>query len=274
MARIEPAPHKVDKYDILNPLQRTEHRIVVEDSPRRVRAVFNGETIAQSGRMKLMHETRHLPVYYFPIEDVRQDLMQKTDHSTHCPHKGDASYWSIHVGDKVAENAMWTYENPIDKVANIKGLVAFYWNKLDHWYEENEEIFVHARDPYKRIDTIASERHIQVIAGGEMIADTKRAHCLFETGLPTRYYIPKEDVRTELLTPSDLLTACPYKGVAHYHSASAGGQTFDNIVWTYPDPVPDCPKIKDLLCFYNENVDMIRVDGVEEPKPKTKWSVT
>ena len=272
MAEIQPAPHKVDKYDILNPLQRSEHRIVVEESPRRVRCTFNGETVAASTNMKLMHETRHLPVYYFPLEDVRQDLLERTDHSTHCPHKGDASYWSVRVGDKLAENAMWSYEDPINKVANIKGLVAFYWNKLDHWHEEDEEIFVHARDPYKRIDTVLSARHVQVELGGEKIADTTRAHCLFETGLPTRYYIPREDVRTDLLQPSDLLTACPYKGVAHYYSANIGGTPFDNIVWTYPEPVADCPKIKDLLCFYNENVGQIIVDGQAEEKPATKWS--
>lgn len=273
MPAIQPAPHKVDKYDILNPVARTEKRIVVEDSPRRVRAVFNGETIADSTNMKLMHETRHLPVYYFPIEEVRLDLMQKTDHSTHCPHKGDASYWSVQVGDKLAENAMWTYENPIDKVPEIKGLVAFYWNKMNHWYEEDEEIFIHARDPYKRIDTIASTRHVQVMLGGETIADSKRPYLLFETGLPVRYYLPKEDVRLDLLAPSDLLTGCPYKGTASYYSATVNGKQFDNIVWTYPDPVSDCPKIRDLLCFYNENVDQIIVDGEVVEKPKTKWSV-
>ena len=167
---------------------------------------------------------------------------------------------------------MWSYESPIDKVANIKGLAAFYWNRLDHWYEEDEEIFVHARDPYKRVDTILSARHVQVELGDEIVADTKRAYCLFETGLPTRYYIPREDVRMDLLEPSELLTGCPYKGVANYYSATVGGATFDNIVWTYREPVSDCPKIKDLLCFYNENVDRIIVDGEPEEKPKTKWS--
>ena len=145
-------------------------------------------------------------------------------------------------------------------------------DRVDHWYEEDEEVFVHARDPHKRIDTVPSSRAAKIILGGETVAETTRAHFLFETGLPTRYYIPAEDVRTDLLTPSDATTACPYKGIASYWTATIGGQKFENIVWGYPDPVAECPKIKDLMCFYNEKVDAIWVDGVETEKPVTKWS--
>ena len=272
MSDIEAEPHKVKKYDILRPVSGPGYKVVIESSPRRLRAVFNGETVADSSAMKMMHETQHLPVYYFPVDDVRRDLLEKTDHTTHCPHKGDASYWNIRAGDKIAENAMWSYENPIDSVPDLKGLVAFYWGKMDHWFEEDEEIFVHARDPYKRIDTVPSSRHIQVKLGGEIVADTRRANFLFETGMPTRYYIPREDVRTKLLTPSTLKTACPYKGTAQYYSATVAGKFFENIVWTYPEPVPECPKIKNLLCFFNEKVDWITVDGDEIPKQKTNWS--
>ena len=126
MAEIQPAPHKVDKYDILNPLQRSEHRIVVEESPRRVRCTFNGETVAASTNMKLMHETRHLPVYYFPLEDVRQDLLERTDHSTHCPHKGDASYYSVVTKSRTLKDAVWSYENPKPAAAALKDHLAFY----------------------------------------------------------------------------------------------------------------------------------------------------
>jgi len=272
MSEVQEAPHKVKKYDILRPDSGPEYKVVIESSPRRVRVVFNGETVADACRMKMMHETRHLPVYYFPVDDVRMDLLERTDHTTHCPHKGDASYWSVRVGDRVAENAMWSYEDPIDSVPDLKGLVAFYWGKMDHWYEEDEEIFVHARDPYKRIDTTPSSRHVQVRLGGEIVADTRHAKFLFETGLPTRYYIPKEDVRTDLLTPSVLKTGCPYKGTAHYYSVTVAGKFFENIVWTYPEPVPECPKIKNLLCFFNEKVDSITVDSQEVPKQKTPWS--
>ncbi len=113
---------------------------------------------------------------------------------------------------------------------------------------------------------------MQIHLGGEVVADTRRARFLFETGLPTRYYIPKEDIRTDLLTASDLKTGCPYKGTANYFSVTVNGKSFENIVWTYPDPIAECPKIKDLLCFFNEKVDSITVDEQEIPKQKSPWS--
>ena len=249
-----------------------DYRITFEKSPRRVRVQFNGEWIADTTNGHLLFETRHLPVYYFPRADVRLDLMQPTEHHTFCPYKGASSYWTIRVGDKTSENAVWGYPEPYDEVDRIKDYVAFYWDRVDHWYEEDDEIFVHPRDPYKRVDVVNSSRHVQVILGGETIADTRRARFLFETRLPTRYYIPPEDVRMDLLAPSDRKTACPYKGRASYWSAKIGGGEFSDIVWSYPEPIPECPKIKGYLCFFNEQVDAIIVDGVEVPRPVTPWS--
>ncbi|MDJ0949152.1 MAG: DUF427 domain-containing protein [Alphaproteobacteria bacterium] len=248
------------------------HRVIVEPSPRRVRVAFAGETVADSTDMLLLHETGHLPVYYFPRTDVRTDLLAPSEHRTHCPYKGDASYWTVRVGDKSAENAAWSYETPIEQVAAIKGHVAFYWDPMDHWYEEDEEVFVHARDPYSRVDVVNSSRPVRVVLGGETVAETTQARFLFETGLPTRYYIPPDDVRMDLLTPSDSHTQCPYKGTASYYSARIGGRSYDDIVWTYPEPIPECPRIKGYLCFYNERVDDILVDGQPVPKMRTKWS--
>jgi uncharacterized protein (DUF427 family) len=249
-----------------------DYRVTLERSPRRVRVKFNGETIADSTGAHLLFETRHLPVYYFPRADVRMDLLRPTDHHSFCPYKGTASYWSIKVGDKESENAVWGYPDPFDEVPALKDFVAFYWDRVDGWYEEDEEIFVHPRDPYKRVDVIASSREVRVIVGGETIAETRRARFLFETRLPTRYYIPQEDVRMDLLVPSDKATACPYKGRARYWSARIGDQVFPDIVWSYPEPIPECPKIKGLLSFFNEQVDAILVDGKEVKRPLTKWS--
>ncbi|HLY45045.1 MAG TPA: DUF427 domain-containing protein [Stellaceae bacterium] len=249
-----------------------DYKITFETSPRRVRVKFNGEWVADSTKARLLFETRHLPVYYFPRGDVRMDLMAPTDHHTFCPYKGTAAYWTLRVGDRVAENAVWGYPEPYDEVAAIGDFVAFYWDRVDHWYEEDEEIFVHPRDPYKRVDAIASSRHVQVILGGETVADTRRARFLFETRLPTRYYIPPEDVRMDLLAPSEKRTACPYKGKARYWSAKIGERVFPDIVWSYPEPIAECPTIKGLLAFFNEQVDAILVDGVEVPRPLTKWS--
>ena len=249
-----------------------DYRVTFEASPRRVRVKFNGETIADSTRAHLLFETRHLPVYYFPRADVRMDKLTPTDHHTFCPYKGTASYWTIRVGDKISENAVWGYPESYDEVATIQDFVAFYWDRVDGWYEEDEEIFVHPRDSYKRVDAIASSRHVEVIVGGAVVADTRRACFLFETRLPTRYYIPPEDVRMDLLVPSDKATQCPYKGKARYYSVKAGGEVYPDIVWYYPEPIPECPKINGLLAFYNEQVDEIRVDGVAVPKPVTPWS--
>ena len=220
----------------------------------------------------MLFETRHIPVYYFPRTDVRMDLLQRTAHSTHCPFKGDASYWSVKVGDRVAENAVWSYEDPYPQTMEIKDYLAFYWNRMDHWYEEDEEVFVHARDPYKRIDIVRSRRPVKVLLGGRTVAESSDTRFLFETGLPTRYYLPAADVDMSLLRVSAAETQCPYKGTARYWSADIDGQSFDDIVWCYPDPVAEAAAIKDLMCFYNEQVDAILVDGVEQPKPQTKWS--
>jgi uncharacterized protein (DUF427 family) len=249
-----------------------DYKITFEPSPRRVRVQFNGEWVADTTNAHLLFETRHLPVYYFPRSDVRMDLLTPTEHHTFCPYKGTASYWTIRVGDRTSENAVWGYPDPYDEVAAIQDFVALYWDRVDHWYEEDEEIFVHPRDPYKRVDVVASSRHVQVILGGETVADTRRARFLFETRLPTRYYIPQEDVRMDLLVPSDKTTACPYKGRARYWSAKIGGREYPDIVWGYPEPIPECPKIKGLLSFFNEQVDAILVDGIEVKRPVTPWS--
>lgn len=248
------------------------YRIDVEPSPRRVRVAFAGATVADTTRALLLLEQNHLPVYYFPMEDVRRDLLIPTTHRTHCPYKGDASYWTIKVGERTAENAVWGYQDPFDETAAIRGTVAFYWNRVDHWYEEDEEIFVHPRDPHKRVDVVESHRPVEVILGGQTVAKSTRARFLFETGLPTRYYLPADDVRLDLLTPSATVTRCPYKGTARYWSATVGGRTWDDIAWSYPDPIPECPRIKDRIAFYNENVDEIRVGGEIVPKVRTKWS--
>jgi uncharacterized protein (DUF427 family) len=248
------------------------HTISFEPCAKRVRVQFNGETVADSTRVHLLHETRHLPVYYFPRADVRMELLTRTDHATHCPYKGDASYWTVTVGERSAENAVWSYEDPIPEVAGIKDCMAFYWERMDRWLEEDEEVIVHARDPRVRIDVLESHRPVTVTLGGVTVAETRRARFLFETNLPTRYYIPREDVRLDLLEPSDSHTACPYKGRASYYSARIGGTLYPDIAWFYPDPLPESLRIKDYLCFYDEQVDAVTLDGEVQPRPQTKWS--
>ncbi len=243
-----------------------------DPSPRRVRIKFNGETIVDSTRAMLMREGGHVPIYYFPMEDVAMGFFTLTDHETHCGYKGNASYWTLKVKDRIEENVMWSYRNPYDEMPAIKDHVAFYWNRVDSWWEEDEEIFKHARDPKKRVDVMLSHRPVRLVLGGETVAETTNARFVFETNHPVRYYLPAEDVRMDLLTGVERRSQCPYKGIARYFSATIGGETHEEIAWSYDQPVAECPKIKDLVSFYNENVDAVFVDGKEVEKPVTKWS--
>jgi uncharacterized protein (DUF427 family) len=244
--------------------------IRVEPIQRRVRVMFGGLTIADSRRVVLVLEKRRLAVYYFPVSDVRLDLFAATDFKSRHDGKGEATFYSIKVGDRVAEKAAWRYLQP--ERSDLKDYVAFYWDKMDAWFEEDDEVFVHPRDPYHRVDVLNSSRHVKVVVGGEVVAETTRPRLLFETGLPTRYYIPKLDVRQDLLTATNTSTRCPYKGKASYWTVNVGGKEFTDIVWGYPAPIPECPKIENLLCFYDEKVDAVYVDGELQPKPVTPWS--
>lgn len=248
------------------------HRVWLESCAKRVRALFNGETVVDSTAARLLYETGRLPVYYFPIEDLRQDLLRPSDHGTSCPFKGEAAYWSIEVEGRRAENAVWGYPRPFREVAGLEAYRALAWSRMDRWLEEDEEVFVHARDPHVRLDILDSSRRVEVVVGGETVAESRRARFLFETALPVRYYLPQADVRWELLVPTARRSACPYKGRARYWSVQAGGRLHEDLVWSYPDPLPESARIKDYLCFYNERVDAILVDGKVQPRPETKWS--
>jgi len=244
----------------------------VSESPRHVRVFLGGETIADSKRAKLVRESDILPAYYFPKEDVRMDLFTASKHRIQCPQKGEAAYWSVRSASKAAENAAWSYANPLPVAAAIKDHIAFDWPKMDKWMEEDEELFKHARDPFKRVDALPSTRHVRVVIDGYTVAETRRPHLVFETNHPVRYYIPQEDVRMDLLTASATESRCPYKGEASYWSIKLGNETFADLVWGYMDPIPEIPKIKGLVCFWHERGCDIYIDGELMPQPKTKWA--
>ncbi len=248
--------------------ERTTVRI--EPSPRRVRAVFDNVTVADSKHPLLVWE-RHVPTYYFPREDVRTELLTEAG-ERHDPGVGRAALFTVHAGDRVAERAAWSREELASSGRSLAGHLAFDWTAMDAWFEEDDEVFGHPRDPYHRVDVARSSRHVRIQVLGETVAETRRPFLLFETNLPTRYYIPRADVRTDLLVPSDTTTECPYKGVASYYSVRVGDRLVRDLVWTYRFPIPECSKIEDMLSFYNEQVDAIVVDGEEEPKPRSPWS--
>jgi uncharacterized protein (DUF427 family) len=252
-------------------LPRARGIIYFESSPRRIRGVFGGETVIDSRNASLLHEQGLLPVYYFPQDEVRTDLLEPTEHTTHCPFKGDASYWSIKVGDRISENAAWAYPDPIPGAPPLVDYLAFYWNKLDEWFEEDELAIVHARDPYHRVDILDTSRHVKVTVNGEVVAETTRARVLFETGLPPRWYFPPNDVRADVLVESDTKTGCAYKGFASYWSVRAGGDEEPDLVWFYPEPQRDAERIRGYLAFFNERIDL-EIDGELKERPQTQWS--
>lgn len=239
--------------------------LYLEPTPKRIRVVVGGETIADSRRAMLLQESGLQPTYYFPPEDVRTDLLEPIDKHTHCPKKGDASYYTIRVGDHEVEAGAWYYPEPLEGAPPIKDLIAFYWDRMDHWFEEGEEVFGHARDPYHRIDVRSTDRRIRVSLDGQVLADTDRALALFESNLPPRWYIPADDVIAQL-EPTDTTTRCPYKGTASYYSANG----HENLVWYYPEPFDEVARIAGLLCFFNEKVD-IELDGELQERPESPW---
>lgn len=248
------------------------HVLYLEDSPRRVRVVVAGEVVAESRRAKLLFETGLMPVYYLPEDDVRDDLLEPTGTSTHCPFKGDASYWTIRVGDDVRADAVWSYPQPLPGAPALAGLRAFRFDAVDEWWEEAERIDVHPRDPYHRCDVIASDRHVVVRVGGEVVADSHRPMVLFETGLPPRFYLPADDVRTELLTDSDTVTSCPYKGTtSRYLTVEAGGQRVEDAAWVYDEVRSEVDGIQGRVCFYDERVD-VELDGQPQDRPVSPFS--
>jgi len=253
------------------PMPERRGLIWFEDSPRRIRGLLGGETLVDSVHAKMLHEHAHLPVYYFPEDEVRTDLLRPSPHRTTCPFKGAASHWTARAGDVVSENAAWSYPDPIEGAPPLAGYLAFYWSKLDQWLEEDEPAIVHARDPYHRVDVLASSRRVRVLADGDALADSTRALAVFETGLPIRWYLPAADVRMDLLEPSDTRTGCAYKGFASYWSLKGGREDGADVAWFYAEPRRDVERIAGRVAFFNERVD-IEVDGELQERPVTQWS--
>ena len=238
----------------------------------RVRALFEGETVVDSLRTRLLHETGCLPLFYFPLADVRQDLLEPSAKSVDVPAKGRASYRSLQVGDRKAPDAAWVFEEPVAEAAFLSDHVAFEWGALDEWFTEDEQVFGHPRDPYSRIDVLKSTRHVRVSLRGELLAESRRPKILYETALPPRFYLPPEDVRTELFVASPARTRCAYKGSASYWHVQIGDRLVEDLVWTYRDPQHDAKPVADHLCFFNERVDL-EVDGEPMERPRTQWSL-
>lgn len=235
---------------------------------KRIRALISGEVVCDSSEALLVWEVAHYPAYYVPSKDVRAVLVP-TDKTEHAPARGQAQYFDVLLAGERRKDAAYSF--PESPVAELRDYVRLLWGAMDEWLEEDEPIYVHPRSPYTRVDILASSREVRVLLEGIELARSAQPRLLFETGLPTRYYLPLSHLSTELLRPSEHHSRCPYKGTADYFSIEIEGKRYEDYVWIYRSPVLESVKIAGLACFYNEQVD-IYVDGIAQARPQTQFS--
>ncbi|QRP43390.1 DUF427 domain-containing protein [Amycolatopsis sp. FDAARGOS 1241] len=241
----------------------------VEPVPRRVRAVLGGATVLDTTRAKYVWEWPYYPQFYIPVADVAPGVLVDENHPQRLK-RGTARRHTLKAGDEVRAAAARVYGD--DAVAGLAEHVRFEWDALDAWFEEDEQIFVHPRNPYARVDALRSTRHVRVALEGHTLAESSSPVLLFETGLPTRYYFNRTEIDFARLVPTSTETECPYKGrTTGYWSVRVGDVLHQDLAWVYDFPTAALSPIKGLVCFYNEKVDLF-VDGVEIPRPTTHFS--
>jgi uncharacterized protein (DUF427 family) len=253
MAATQPSP------DPSAPLRPTSAAGGIHHEPtaKRIRAVLAGRTILDSTSARLVWEHPYYPQYYAPVDDVADGVLTPSPTTGERERFGPARYFNVRAGGREVADGAWQYPEAGDELGS---LVRFAWDAADAWFEEDVEVHVHPRSPYVRVDVLDSSRHIRVEIDGVTVADSTHAKILFETGLPARYYLPKVDVRFDLLEATDLVTACPYKGIARYWTAVIDGKRHENIVWGYDAPLPESVGVAGLVCFYAEKAELY-LDG-------------
>jgi uncharacterized protein (DUF427 family) len=244
-------------------------RVRIEPGAKRVRVYVGGELVADTIRPQLVWEVPYYPAYYLPVDDVRTELLTPTGNTKHSPSRGEGTYFAVKGGGRVADDAALRYvDSPIEE---LRDHVRFDWEVVDAVFEEDEQVFIHPRDPYSRVDILPSSRHVEVLVDGVKVADTHRPTILYETGLPPRYYFRQTDVRMDLLEPTETKSGCPYKGFARYWNVRTGDTVHEDLAWSYPTPLPESQKVAGLVTFYNEKVDLV-VDGEALERPRTPFS--
>jgi uncharacterized protein (DUF427 family) len=240
----------------------------VEPVPRRIRAFLADEKVLDTTRALYVWEWPNYPQYYIPMADVQRGLLDPEGH-TQQTGRGVVQLHGLRVGDLHRPRAAKVLvESPI---AGLTGTVRFEWAALDAWFEEDEQVFVHPRSPYTRIDALRSNRSLRVELDGVVLADACSSVMVFETGLPTRYYLSRTDVDFAHLIPSGTVTACPYKGTTSgYWSVQAGGTVHPDLAWSYDFPTRQLLPIAGMIAFYNEKVD-ITLDGQQLERPQTHF---
>jgi uncharacterized protein (DUF427 family) len=238
----------------------------VAPAPRRVRGVLRNTTVFDTTRALYVWEAPHYPQYYVPRADVDMTLLTSSGQRMTTP-QGDAQRYTLRVGDAEHNGAArLMLASPVDA---LRDTLRFAWQKLDHWFEEDEEIFVHPRSPYTRVDALRSTRIVRFELEGVVLAESSSPVVLFETGLPARYYLNPFDIRFEHLVPSQTRTECPYKGrTTGYWSVSVQGKVHPDLAWMYSFPTRQVLPIAGLIAFLDEKVDVF-IDNVPQLRPST-----
>jgi uncharacterized protein (DUF427 family) len=245
-----------------------------ENTDKWVRGYVGGTAVVDTRDALLFWEERFpVPGYAFPRADVRTDLLRAsaappTQHSFYTAKGPVAQWYDVVVEDRVIEHAAWIRDDPA-----ISDRIVMTWQPgvIDRWLEEDDEVISHPRDPHKRVEALPSSRHVEVSLEGTVLADSRSPVLLFETDLPTRFYLPREDVRLDLLVATSNSSECPYKGFAEEYWSLPGAPGGDNVAWSYAAPFPAVARIVDRIAFYNEMVDIV-VDGVPQERPVSVFS--
>ncbi|VBA61027.1 DUF427 domain-containing protein [Mycobacterium attenuatum] len=239
----------------------------IEPAPRRIRGYLDDALVFDTTAARYVWELPYYPTYYVPITDVRRELLRDEDHPQEVQF-GPSRLHSLVGARRTYPSAARVFD--ADSHSVLAGTVRFDWDPL-RWFEEDEQIYGHPRNPYTRVDALRSHRHVRIELDGVVLADTRSPVLLFETGLPTRYYIDPTDVRFGHLEPSSTRTLCPYKGATTgYWSVRAGDTLHPDLAWTYRYPLPAVAAIAGLVAFYDEKLDII-VDGVACSRPRTQF---
>jgi uncharacterized protein (DUF427 family) len=241
----------------------------IEPVPRRIRAVLGGEVVLDTTKALYVWEWPNYPQYYIPVTDVKPDVLVDEE-TVQKLHFGTARRQGLRAGEVSRPRAGRLYTD--DALDGLAGTVRFEWDALDAWFEEDEEVFVHPRSPYTRVDALRSTRTVRIELDGAVLAESSSPVMVFETGLPTRYYLNRTEVNFDHLLPTATVTACPYKGkTTAYWSVRVGDSVHQDLAWSYDFPTRQLAPIAGLIAFYNEKVD-VTVDGQHLERPVTHFS--
>ena len=241
---------------------------LIEPAPRRVRGVLGGQAVFDTTAARYVWEWANYPQYYVPVGDFAPGALVD-EAQTHRLAPGTVRQFGLRAGGVERAGCVGVFAADADE--GLPGLARVDWEALDAWLEEDEEIFVHPRNPYVRVDALRSSRTVRVELDGVLLAESPSPVMVFETGLPTRYYFDRTSVDFDHLVATETVSACPYKGrTSAYWSIRVGDRIEADLAWSYDFPTRQLLPVAGLVAFYNEQVD-ISIDGEPRPRPRTHF---